>query len=207
MFGAGFNPLSFIFGIVALLLAIDIHEFSHAWAAEHLGDPTPRLQGRLTLNPLAHLDPVGTILLILVHFGWGKPVQFDPYNLRNPRRDGALISLAGPVSNVLLATVCALIIRLPIPDVAAAFIGQLLIFNVVLAIFNLVPIHPLDGFKIVEGILPQQQVAEWHELERYGIIFLLILLLPIFSGGALISQIISPPINFILHLLLPGASL
>ncbi len=207
MFGSGINPLSFIFGIVALILAIDIHEFSHAWMAEHLGDPTPRLQGRLTLNPLAHLDPVGTILLILVHFGWGKPVQFDPYNLRNPRRDGAMISLAGPISNILLATICSLIIRLPIPSLVASFIAELLLFNVVLAIFNLVPIHPLDGFKIVEGLLPEDQAAEWHQLERYGIVFLLILLLPIFSGGALISQIIAPPIDFILRFLLPGSPL
>lgn len=204
MFGAGFNLLDFIFGIAALLLAIDIHEFSHAWAAEHLGDPTPRLQGRLTLNPLAHLDPIGTIMLILVHFGWGKPVQFDPFNLRNPRRDGGIISLAGPISNMLLAIACSIIIRFPIPLVAASFLVQLLVFNVILGIFNLVPIHPLDGFKIVEGILPESQAAEWHELERYGIIFLLILLLPIFSNGALISQIISPPINFIINILLPN---
>lgn len=215
MFGSGINPLDFILGIVALLLAIDIHEFSHAWMAEHLGDPTPRLQGRLTLNPLAHLDPLGTIMLILVHFGWGKPVQFDPYNLRNPRRDGALISLAGPISNVLFATLCAVLIQVllhvafvgVISDIIIALLEQLVVFNIVLAIFNLVPIHPLDGFKIVEGILPEDQAAEWHQLERYGIIFLLILLLPIFSGGALISRIISPGINFFLNFLLPNSAL
>lgn len=207
MFGAGFNLLDFIFGIAALILAIDIHEFSHAWAAEHLGDPTPRLQGRLTLNPLAHLDPIGTIMLILVHFGWGKPVQFDPYNLRNPRTGGAIISFAGPISNILLAVLCSLLLRLPIPEVAAAFIAQLLVFNIVLAIFNLVPIHPLDGFKIVEGILPEAQAAEWHELERYGMIFLIFLLFPIFGGVAPIQRIISPVINFFLTLLLPGTPL
>ena len=207
MFGQGINLLDIVFGLAALILAIDIHEFSHAWMAEHLGDPTPRLQGRLTLNPLAHLDPIGTILLILVRFGWGKPVQFDPYNLRNPRRDSGLISIAGPISNMLLATVCALLVRLPMPDILAAFLAELAVMNVVLGIFNLVPIHPLDGFKIVEAILPEQQATEWHELERYGIIFLLILLLPIFNGGALISTIISPPINFVLKLLLPGTTL
>lgn len=215
MFGSGINPLDFILGIVALLLAIDIHEFSHAWTAEHLGDPTPRLQGRLTLNPLAHLDPLGTIMLILVHFGWGKPVQFDPYNLRNPRRDGALISLAGPISNMLFAIVCAVLVQVLLrtaftgvmSDIVLSLLEQLVIFNVVLGIFNLVPIHPLDGFKIVEGVLPEDQAAEWHQLERYGIIFLLLLLLPIFSGGALISQVISPPIDFILKFLLPGSSI
>src|SRR3990172_8857289 len=102
MFGTSFNPVEFIFGLVALIVAITIHEFSHAAAAERLGDPTPRLQGRLTLNPLAHLDPLGTLMLILIRFGWGKPVQFDPYNLRHPRRDSAIISLAGPTSNIVL---------------------------------------------------------------------------------------------------------
>lgn len=222
MLGTGFNLFDFIFGLVALILAIDIHEFSHAWAAEHLGDPTPRLMGRLTLNPLAHLDPVGTVLLVLIHFGWGKPVQFDPYNLRNPRRDGAIISLAGPISNILLAILCSVILRVMFASqgaaaqhvvtggaslIASAFLGQLIVYNIVLAIFNLVPIHPLDGFKIVEGILPKGQAAEWHELERYGILFLLVLLLPIFSGGALITRVISPVIDFALNVLLPNAPL
>lgn len=204
MFGAAFNLLDFVFGLMALIVAITIHEFSHAWAAEHLGDPTPRLQGRLTLNPLAHLDPIGTILLILVHFGWGKPVQFDPFNLRNPRRDGALISIAGPVSNIVLATICSLIVRLPMPVIIAAFLVQLLYMNIILAIFNLVPIHPLDGFKIVEGILPEQQAREWHELERFGVIFLIFLLFPIFGGTAPIVRVISPIINGILTILLPS---
>ena len=204
MFGAAFNLLDFVFGLAALIVAITIHEFSHAWAAEHLGDPTPRLQGRLTLNPLAHLDPIGTILLILVHFGWGKPVQFDPFNLRNPRRDGALISIAGPISNILLATMCSLILRLPMPMIIAAFLVQLLYMNVILAIFNLVPIHPLDGFKIVEGFLPEAQAREWHELERFGVIFLVFLLFPMFGGTAPIVRIISPVINGVLTILLPS---
>ncbi len=222
MFGSPFNPLEFIFSLVALLLAIDIHEFSHAWAADRLGDPTPRTQGRLTLNPLAHLDPLGTILLVLIHFGWGKPVVFDPYNLRNPRRDGAIISLAGPISNILLAILCSVLIqvlfglRLPLLQNSMgglflssgiAFLQQLIVFNVVLAIFNLVPIHPLDGFKVVEGILPEEAAAQWHELERYGLIFLLFLLFPIFGGVAPIQRVILPIINFLLGILLPGASL
>lgn len=215
MLGSGGNPQEIIFSIIALLLAIDFHEFCHAWAAEHLGDPTARLMGRLTLNPLAHLDPIGTILLVLVGFGWGKPVPFDPYNLRNPRRDGALISFAGPISNILFATVSAILFRtLPASVIMAGdplslgrFLVILTFMNIMLAVFNFVPIHPLDGFKIVEGFLPEQQAAEWHELERYGMIFLIILLLPIFSGGALISQIITPPINFIFRILLPGAPL
>lgn len=222
MLGTSINILDFIFGLVALIVAITIHEYSHAWAAEHLGDPTPRLQGRLTLNPLAHLDPIGTILLILVRFGWGKPVQFDPFNLRNPRRDGALISIAGPVSNILIAAICSILLQLlfhvQLPAVSSS-IGSVLItlvsvllqqtiaMNVVLGIFNLVPIHPLDGFKIVEGILPEQQAHEWHELERFGIIFLIFLLFPVFGGTAPIVRIISPVINGILTILLPSSPL
>jgi Zn-dependent protease len=212
MFGTSFNLLDFIFGLAALLVAIDIHEFSHAWAAEHLGDPTPRLQGRLTLNPLAHLDPIGTILIILVRFGWGKPVQFDPFNLRNPRRDAALISIAGPISNFLTAAVCSVVLqllfRIPLPGslgilIASVFLQQIIIMNVMLGVFNLVPIHPMDGFKIVEGILPEEQAREWHQLERFGMIFLIFLLFPIFGGTAPIQRIISPVINFFLTIFLP----
>ncbi len=210
MLGSPFNLLDFIFSLVALLVAIDIHEFSHAWTAEHLGDPTPRLQGRLTLNPLAHLDPIGTILIVLIGFGWGRPVQFDPFNLRNPRRDSALISIAGPISNILLAIICSIILRLPALSgtgpfaIAGVLLGTIVFYNIMLAIFNLVPIHPLDGFKIVEGLLPEAQAREWHELERFGIIFLIILLLPIFGGTAPIIRIISPVINWISNFLIPA---
>ncbi|MBI3576456.1 site-2 protease family protein [Candidatus Gottesmanbacteria bacterium] len=209
----------FVYWIGALVIAITIHEFAHALAAEHLGDPTPRLQGRLTLNPLAHLDPIGTIMLILVHFGWGKPVVFDPFNLRHPRRDAAIISLAGPVSNLVLATVCAIALHLLffsglsrityhvslITLFLSGFLPTLITLNVVLAVFNLIPIHPLDGFKIVGGILPKEYARSWYELEGYGMIFLIFLLFPIFGGTAPIAQIISPIINFILSLLIPAA--
>lgn len=211
MLGSTFNLIDFIFGLTALIVAITIHEFSHALAAEHLGDPTPRLQGRLTLNPLAHLDPLGTIMLLLVRFGWGKPVVFDPYNLRHPRRDGAIISLAGPTANIILAVACSILLQILFRNITgivfmlvASFLEQLIVLNIVLAVFNLVPIHPLDGFKIVEGILPEEAAHEWHQLEPYGLIFLLVLILPIFGGIAPISRLISPVINFMLSLLLPG---
>ncbi|MBI5449374.1 site-2 protease family protein [Candidatus Gottesmanbacteria bacterium] len=207
------NPLGFIFWLIALIIAITIHEYSHAYAAEHLGDPTPRLMGRLTLNPLAHLDPLGTLMLLLIRFGWGKPVQFDPFNLRHPRRDSAIISLAGPVSNILLATTCSLLLRLTMNyeplamnlffSLFLAFLQPLIIMNVVLAVFNLVPIHPLDGFKIVEGILPEEYSRQWKELEGYGMIFLLFLMFPIFGSQAPISRLISPVISFLLNILLP----
>src|SRR3990167_11554391 len=105
------SPIIFFTWIAALLFAITIHEFSHAWTADRLGDPTPRLQGRITLNPIAHLDPLGTLMLILFRFGWGKPVQFDQFNLRNPRRDTMLISIAGPTSNLLTAVLAAILLR------------------------------------------------------------------------------------------------
>ena len=203
-----FHPLTFILYLVSLLVAITVHESAHAYAADKLGDPTPRLQGRLTLNPLAHLDPLGTLMLFLVRFGWGKPVQFDPFNLRNPRQDAAIISFAGPLSNIALATVASIVLRLTLwSSLFSGFLTQLIIINVILAIFNLIPIHPLDGFKIVGGLLPKHQAAEWYSLERYGIILLLLLLFPIFSQTPPIQLLISPPINFLLNLLIPQAPL
>ena len=219
MFSLLSNPLELVLYLVALICAIAFHEFAHAYVADYLGDPTPRLQGRLTLNPLAHLDPIGTIMLILVRFGWGKPVQFDPYNLRNPRRDSAIISLAGPLSNFLFATVCSLIIRLLLVSrltllsssiaglvvyFVMALLQSLILLNVMLGVFNLVPIHPLDGFKIVEGILPAEYARQWHELEPYGLIFLLFLAFPILGSVAPLSRVITPLINGILNILLPG---
>ncbi len=206
------NPVGFLFWVIALVIAITIHEFAHAWAAERLGDPTPRLMGRLTLNPLAHLDPLGTIMLLIARFGWGKPVQFDPFNLRHPRRDSAIISLAGPVSNLILATICSISLRFLI---SYSFIGlfvywiigllqSLIVLNVVLAVFNLIPIHPLDGFKIVGGVLPEEYAHQWAELDGYGMIFLIILILPLGGGASPISQLISPVINVLLSIFLPS---
>ena len=200
------NPLSFLFWLLALTIAITIHEFFHAYMADRLGDPTPRLMGRLTINPLAHLDVMGTIMLLLVRFGWGKPVQFDPFNLRHPRRDSAIISLAGPASNMLLALLCAALLRFPTPLLFAIFLQQLLVLNVVLAVFNLIPVHPLDGFKIVEGLLSEEYARQWKELEGYGMIFLLFLVFPVFGGMSPVARIISPIIDFIFRLLLPTAA-
>lgn len=206
------HPLDFLFFIVALVSAITVHEFSHAFLADRLGDPTPRLQGRLTLNPLAHLDPWGTLMLLLVRFGWGKPVQFDPFNLENPRRDAALISIAGPVSNLITASIAAILLRivtiatLPITInlVISSFLTQIILLNVLLAVFNFLPINPLDGFKIVWGLLPEDQAREWAQLERYGVFFLLLLVLPIFGGTAPVFRIMGPIINFFLNILLPS---
>lgn len=196
------SPFLFILWLLALFIAITIHEFSHALVADQLGDPTPRLMGRLTLNPLAHLDTLGTLMLLLFRFGWGKPVEFDPFNLKNPRRDAALISLAGPVSNLLLALILSILVRTPVvPPFLIQFLLPIIMLNIMLAIFNLIPIHPLDGFKIVGGLLSENQAREWATLERYGFLFLLLLIFPI-GGKSLLFSILDPVINFLLYLFL-----
>ena len=198
------NPLLFLIWAIGLILAISIHEYAHARAADQLGDPTPRSQGRLTIDPRAHLDPLGTLALLFLGFGWGRPVQFDPYNLRNPRRDSALIAIAGPISNILLAIVLSLIIKIfPIPYLLASIFSLLISLNITLAIFNLVPIFPLDGEKILGGILPPDLYREYTMIMRqYGTIILIFMLLPITGGTSPISALISPVISFISHLLL-----
>ncbi len=195
------DPLALVVGFIALIIAITVHEFSHAFVADRLGDPTPRLMGRLTLNPISHLDPIGTIMILLVSFGWGKPVQFDPFNLKNPRRDAALISIAGPISNILLAILLSIIIRF-IPPFIGQFFLPVIYLNVILAVFNLIPIHPLDGFKIVGGLLSDEQAREWYSLERYGFIFLLLLLLVPVGGSSLLLSVLRPVVNIIIVLLL-----
>lgn len=203
------NPLEFLIIALLLVVALSVHEFSHALAADRLGDPTARLAGRLTLNPLAHLDPFGTLLLLVVGFGWGKPVPFDIFNLRNPRRDAALISVAGPASNILMAIVSSLLFRWMVftpmvvfPSFWAVILENFMYFNVLLAIINLIPIHPLDGFKVVGGLLPEKYYKDWLGLERYGILFLILLIFPIFGGSAILN-LIGPLVNFILSFLLP----
>lgn len=201
------NPVELLFTILTLLIAITIHEFAHALAADRLGDPTPRAQGRLTLNPLAHLDPIGTIMLVLFRFGWGKPVQFDPFNLENPRRDAALISAAGPASNVLLAVLASVASRVALaqsaPALVITFLFLLIQYNLFLAVFNLIPIHPMDGGKVLVGLLPRNTA---HEIDRtlnqYGFILLLFLILPIF-GQPLVWTFVGPTLNLLLHFFLP----
>ena len=189
------SPLAFVVSAIGLLVAITIHEFAHAITADKLGDPTPQSQGRITLNPLAHLDPIGTVMLLLFGFGWGKPVNFDPHNLRNPRKDTALISLAGPTSNILLAVVIGLTTNNPI-------FYPLIYINLVLAIFNLVPVFPLDGEKILSGLLPRNLSFEFQSImQRYGTLILIFLVLPVFGSSPIIS-LISPVINLLFSLLI-----
>lgn len=202
------NPLIFIIYFIAILVAIAIHEFSHAWAADYLGDPTPRLQGRLKLNPLVHIDKIGMLFLLFFGFGWGKPVQFDPYNLKEPRRDAAIISLAGPSSNFILAIILSILLKLFIflqlnfLIIIGSFIFIPMIkMNIILGVFNLLPIYPMDGFKIVAGILPEEKAQEWNQLQRYGMIFLILLIFPI-AGSSMLNNILQPIVDFISNLLI-----
>ena len=205
----GKNPLVFIIVFIVLICSIGVHEFAHALTADKLGDPTPRAQGRLTLNPIAHIDLMGILFILFWGFGWGKPVQYDPFNLRKPSRDAALIALAGPIASLSLAIIGAIALRL-IPSVlVATVISYVVLLNVTLGIFNLVPLYPLDGFQVVAGLLPSEKRAEWLALSRYGIIILLVFLLPIANGQSPLFILIQPIITRILGLLLfiPGGSI
>ncbi len=149
--------LTFLFGLAAIIIAVTVHEFSHALAATYLGDPTPRMRHRLTLDPSSHLDPMGFFMLLLVGFGWGKPVPINPTQIRKGRFGVALVSLAGPVSNLLLAVAFGLSIRfnlVPFSQQIFSLVLALISINLGLAVFNLLPFGPLDGYKIALGLLP-----------------------------------------------------
>lgn len=199
------NPIIGLFLITTFVMSLTIHEFFHAFVADKLGDPTSRMKGRLTLNPLAHLDPLGTLALLLAGFGWAKPVPVDTYNLDNPRRDMALIALAGPASNFVIAIIFALVYRFmgaenSLMGVMAAYVVGT---NLVLGIFNFVPVAPLDGSKIILLFLPNQLAYEFEDfMHRYGFILLLGLIFPWFGGVSPISMLIGPVISFAQNLLL-----
>ena len=198
------NIIYFIALFLALIIALTIHEFFHAFTADRLGDPTARSQGRLTLNPRAHLDLIGTLMLFLIHFGWGKPVPIDSYNLKNPKRDEILISLSGPLSNLILAILLSIFIHfVPVSQTIFIFIFLLIQINVNLAVFNLIPIPPLDGSHILLNLLSEESSQAWREaFERYGSIILLIVLFLPFGGSNLLYLVMTPVTNFILNLLL-----
>ena len=201
------NPIIALSFIVGLVAGITIHEASHALVAYRLGDPTAKLAGRLTLNPASHLDLIGTLALLIVGIGWGKPTPFDPFNLRNIKRDSALISVAGAASNFILAII------LSIPYLFFYFTGNLSLtinsiyqvisiiiwLNLILGVFNLIPVHPLDGFKVLAGLLPRDWYYDFIQTERYGIFILLFLLIT----GA-VGRILFPIISSIFNLLIPG---
>jgi Zn-dependent protease len=195
--------------VVVLLISFTIHEFAHAYTAVQLGDDTPRQMGRLTLNPLAHLDPIGSLLLIIAGFGWAKPVPVNPYNLRNgPKMGMVVVAAAGPFSNFVMAALAAIPFRLGIvPDLGGGssivpslqgFLVSFIYINLVLMLFNLIPIPPLDGSKILRGFAPHDWDNVLSQLERFGPI---LLLLVVYAGGPIMGVLVGQPAQALFYAL------
>jgi len=194
------DPIGFVGFVVAILLGITVHEFMHAYAANRLGDDTARLMGRMSLNPMAHLDPFGTLLIVLAGFGYGKPVPFNESRLRSAMGVSA-VALAGPFANLVLAALCAVPLRFgganPLGGAYEDILGQIVLWNCVLAVFNLIPIPPLDGSNVVYGLLPPQQRFTWRSYQQYGPILLLLLLV---FGARVLSTVVFGPALFLARL-------
>ncbi len=190
------NIIVALYFIVALLAGLTIHEASHAFVADRLGDPTARRLGRVTLNPIAHLDPAGTLMMAFAAYfhigiGWGKPCPVNPNNLRpNPKTGYALVAAAGPVSNLLLATLGAIVLQLDLglPGAVLQGIVYVIYVSVSLAVFNLIPIPPLDGFTVLLGLLPNGPAYSLSKLYQWGPGLLLLL---VFFGSGLLSRYLS----------------
>ncbi len=172
----------------SFLLALILHEFAHAWVADKLGDPTPRFMGRLTLNPLKHLDPIGTVAIVLFMVGWAKPVPVNPRNFKDPHRDMMWVALAGPLTNLFLAAISAVLLKMLLfVSLYSLFSNSIIIplfrmlevsvlINITLAIFNLIPIPPLDGGRILSGLLPANIALLLSRVEPYGMMILIFLI-------------------------------
>jgi Zn-dependent protease len=186
------SPLTFVLLAVSLLGAITLHEFAHALAADLQGDRMPRAMGRLTLDPTKHLDPLGTLCILLVGFGWGKPVPFRPEALSSRRFGAAIVALAGPAMNIALALLSALIIRLTgiLYGPVGGFLQLFLAINVLLAVFNLIPLPPLDGSRLLTIFLPPNRQNIVFFLDRYG--FMILLALVFFGGFRLLNPLLDP---------------
>ena len=204
--------LQFIILAPPLLLALTFHEFAHGYVAFRLGDPTAQREGRLTLNPLKHLDPLGTIAFFIFHLGWAKPVPVNPAYFKNPQKDMLWVALAGPVTNLALAVISALMVKAVVllaQTIPYSALGEAILvplnstliasvwINLVLGIFNFLPIPPLDGSRILAGVLPPDLARFYASIERYGFILLIIL-----AATGVLSKLIIPLINFANSLLL-----
>jgi Zn-dependent protease len=196
------NFTSILLSAPAILFCLTIHEYAHGLIALKLGDPTAKYAGRLTLNPLKHLDLIGTISLFLFRLGWAKPVPINPAYFRNPRRDILISSLAGPAANFLCAIGFGIILRFILHLFSPNSFGMIIIFmffyfNLILGIFNLIPIPPLDGSKILYYLLPQRMAYGYAQIERYGIFILLgIIVIGSLTGVSFLGSVMTPIIRF-----------
>lgn len=205
----GNDPVQFLYLAITLVVALTVHEFSHAWSAFQLGDDTAERMGRLTLNPLKHLDPLGTIVMLAVGFGWAKPVPFDPYAVTRRTPAGVmLVAAAGPISNLLMAIVASIPFQTGLLDsafesggtafYAASFLATFIQINLILLFFNLIPVAPLDGEKVLTYFLPPSGQATMARIRPYGPMLLMLLL---FAGRGLFSTLILTPVNQLFQLL------
>ena len=208
LFGLAQNPQLFVIVAIAFVIAITLHEASHALVATWLGDDLPRLQGRVTLNPLRHLDFLGTVMILIASFGWGRPVLVNPYRLRfGSHRGMALVAAAGPASNVILALLLTPVARQLVAasgtDVITLAVVLIIQLNLFLAVFNLIPLPPLDGFSVLIGLVPRETANRLDGLRRFGpgLLIALFLLIAIVPGA---TGIISGPVLWAMGLLLGG---
>jgi Zn-dependent protease len=209
--------------LIPLVVAIVLHEVSHGWVAGAFGDPTAREQGRLSLNPIRHVDPVGTVVLPLVLavsgapvFGWAKPVPVVAQRMRNPRVHMMLVALAGPGMNLLLALLAGIVLALVRPEGPPAGAGTLflllnlinfIVINLFLAVFNLLPIPPFDGGHVVEGLLPRRLARHYAKLGRFGfllLVFLLLILPMLVPEANIVERVVRPPVEWLLRLFIGG---
>jgi Zn-dependent protease len=204
------DPLAVAIGLGVILISLTIHEAAHAWTADRLGDRTARMLGRVSLNPIVHIDPIGTLLLPIIAtisnlplIGWAKPVPVNVRNLRHPRRDFMIVAAAGPISNLLQAVVIALILRVLLAagvhqPLVLSVMGEAVVVNLMLAFFNLIPVPPLDGGNVALGLLPPRLATQFAQVSQWGFIILYVLM---YTGIA--SAFIIPPTNLFMRILLP----